>query len=112
MVEVSPAPLTIKVTTSAGEPVQQLIFNDNNTLSFALHDAPVLGLGEGGHKAAPGVNWRTAPIEFDRRGILQVMQPRRQGASYCSRHPVALLACTGIWGLFVPTPCGHGAIRA
>src|SRR5260221_13879077 len=108
MVEVSPAPLTIKVTTSAGEPVQQLIFNDNNTLSFALHDAPVLGLGEGGHKAAPGVNWRTAPIEFDRRGRAPEKQPRWQADSYRSRNPVAPVGGTDGRALFVAAPLGRG----
>jgi len=112
MVEVSPAPLTIKVTTSTGLPVQQLTFNDNNTLSFALHDAPVLGMGEGGHKAIPGVNWRTAPIEFDRRGRLQDMQPRWQGDSYGSRNPVALMVGTDGWALFVATPWGQVDLQA
>ena len=112
MVEVSPAPLTIKVTTSSGLPVQQLIFNDNNTLSFALHDAPVLGMGEGGHKAIPGINWRAAPIEFDRRGRLQDMQPRWQGDSYGSRNPVALMVGTDGWALFVATPWGQVDLQA
>jgi len=91
MVEVTPSPLTVTVTTAGGVPVQKLIFNTDNTLSFALHDAPVLGMGEGGHKAVPGIPWRTAPIEFDRRGRLQDMQPRWQGDSYGSRNPVALI---------------------
>ncbi|WP_431215314.1 hypothetical protein ACQ86N_11760 [Puia sp. P3] len=75
MVEVSPSPLTVRVTTLSGAPVQQLTFNTDNTLSFALHDAPVLGMGEGGHKAVPGIPWRTAPIEFDRRGDCRTCSP-------------------------------------
>jgi len=103
-VEVRPDPLTIIVTTRQGEPVQQLVFRSDNTLSFVLHDAPVLGLGEGGHKPVPGVNWRTAPIEFDRRGRFQEMQPRWQSDAYGSRNPVPLLIGTEGWGLFVASP--------
>jgi alpha-glucosidase (family GH31 glycosyl hydrolase) len=112
MVEVTPSPLTVNVTTPSGAPVQQLVFNSDNTLSFALHDAPVLGMGEGGHKAVPGIPWRTAPIEFDRRGRLQDMQPRWQGDSYGSRNPVALMIGTDGWALFVATPWGQVDLRA
>ncbi|MBS1603104.1 MAG: hypothetical protein JST42_10590, partial [Bacteroidetes bacterium] len=112
MVEVSSTPLTIKVTTLSGAPIQQLTFHSNNTLSFALHDAPVLGMGEGGHKAVPGIPWRSAPIEFDRRGRLQDMQPRWQGDSYGSRNPVALMIGTDGWALFVATPWGQVDLRA
>jgi len=111
-VEVSPSPLTINVTTSTGTPVQRLIFNDDNTLTFALHDAPVLGMGEGGHKSEPGIPWRTAPIEFDRRGRLQEMQPRWQGDAYGSRNPVALMIGTDGWALFVATPWGQVDLQA
>jgi alpha-glucosidase (family GH31 glycosyl hydrolase) len=111
MVSVSPAPLTITVTTLQGEPIQQLVFHDDNTLSFALQDAPVLGLGEGGHKPQPGVNWRNQPIEFDRRGLLQDMQPRWQGDAYGSRNPVALLVGTKGWGLFIAVPWGQIDLR-
>ena len=112
MVEVTPSPLTVTVTTAGGVPVQKLIFNTDNTLSFALHDAPVLGMGEGGHKAVPGIPWRTAPIEFDRRGRLQDMQPRWQGDSYGSRNPVALMIGTDGWALFVATPWGQVDLRS
>ncbi len=106
LVGVSPTPLTIKVMTSDGKPVQRLSFNDSS-LSFALDDAPVLGLGEGGHKPVPGSPWRQAPIEFDRRGRLQDMQPRWQSDAYGSRNPVPLLVGTGGWALFVATPWGQ-----
>jgi alpha-glucosidase/alpha-D-xyloside xylohydrolase len=112
LVEISPAPLTVKVTTLSGAPVQQLVFNDDNTMTFTLHDAPVLGMGEGGHKAAPGIPWRTAPIEFDRRGRLQDMQPRWQGDAYGSRNPVALMIGTDGWALFVATPWGQVDLQA
>jgi len=107
LVEVSPSPLTVKVTTPSGEPIQQLVFNEDNTLSFAIHDAPILGMGEGGHKQPPGVNWREQPIEFDRRGRMQDMQPRWQGDAYGSRNPVALMVGTDGWALFVATPWGQ-----
>jgi len=106
IVTVSPSPLTVTVTTKEGTPVQRLVFGDS-TLSFALDDAPVLGLGEGGHKPERGVNWRTAPIEFDRRGRWQDMQPRWQSDAYGSRNPVPLLIGTKGWALFVATPWGQ-----
>jgi alpha-glucosidase/alpha-D-xyloside xylohydrolase len=112
MVEVSPSPLTVTVTTPAGTLVQRLVFNTDNTLTFALDNAPVLGLGEGGHKAEHGVNWRTAPIEFDRRGRLQDMQPRWQSDAYGSRNPVPLLIGTQGWALFVATPWGTIDLQA
>jgi alpha-glucosidase/alpha-D-xyloside xylohydrolase len=106
IVTVSPSPLTVTVTTKEGTPVQQLVFGDS-TLSFALDDAPVLGLGEGGHKPERGVNWHTAPIEFDRRGRWQDMQPRWQSDAYGSRNPVPLMIGTKGWALFVATPWGQ-----
>lgn len=112
MVEVSSRPLTVKVSTSSGAPIQTLVFNDDNTLNFALQNAPVLGMGEGGHKAIQGIPWRTAPIEFDRRGRLQDMQPRWQGDAYGSRNPVALMIGTDGWALFVATPWGQVDLQA
>lgn len=112
MVEVSPSPLTVKVTTPGGAPVQQLVFNDDNTMTFALKDAPVLGMGEGGHKQPPRTNWRNEPIEFDRRGFLQDMQPRWQSDAYGSRNPVALMIGTDGWALFVATPWGQVDLQA
>ena len=103
-VEVRPDPLTIIVTSNKGEPIQKLVFRDDNTLTFALQDAPILGMGEGGHKPVSGINWRTAPIEFDRRGRFQEMQPRWQSDAYGSRNPVPLLIGTEGWGLFVASP--------
>jgi alpha-glucosidase/alpha-D-xyloside xylohydrolase len=110
-VTVSPDPLTIRITTADGRPVQELRFNDSS-LSFALDDAPVLGLGEGGHKPEPGIPWRQAPIEFDRRGRLQDMQPRWQSEAYGSRNPVPLLVGTAGWALFIATPWGQIDLRA
>ena len=111
IVSVSPAPLTVTVTTKEGTLLQRLVFGDS-TLSFALDDAPVLGLGEGGHKPQPGIPWRSAPIEFDRRGRWQDMQPRWQSDAYGSRNPVPLLIGTRGWALFVATPWGQIDLRA
>ena len=111
VVEVSPSPLTVTVTTKDGQPIQRLVFGDS-TLSFVLDAAPVLGLGEGGHKPQPGINWRTAPIEFDRRGRWQDMQPRWQSDSYGSRNPVPLLIGTSGWALFVACPWGQMDLQA
>ena len=111
LVTVTLAPLTVTVTKKDGTPVQRLVFGDS-TLSFALDDAPVLGLGEGGHKPQPGIPWRTAPIEFDRRGRWQDMQPRWQSDAYGSRNPVPLLIGTKGWALFIATPWGQIDLQA
>ncbi|HEV9038105.1 MAG TPA: TIM-barrel domain-containing protein [Puia sp.] len=109
-VEVTASPLTVTVSTKDGAPVQRLVFDDS-TLSFALDEAPVLGLGEGGHRPVRGGNWRKASIEFDRRGRLQDMQPRWQGDAYGSRNPVPLLIGTKGWALFVANPWGEIDLR-
>ena len=103
-VEVSPDPLTVTVTTLDGKPIQRLVFHGDSVLSFALDGKPLLGLGEGGHKPQAGLDWRTQPIEFDRSGRFQEMQPRWQSDAYGSRNPVPLLIGTGGWGLFVASP--------
>src|SRR5829696_3936618 len=38
-----PAPLTLSVTNSAGQAVQEIVFEDDCTLSFKLDEHPVLG---------------------------------------------------------------------
>ena len=111
LVEVSGSPLAVTVTTTDGVPVQGLVFGDSS-FSFSLDEAPVLGLGEGGHKPVRGSNWREAPIEFDRRGTLQDMQPRWQGDAYGSRNPVPLLVGTKGWALFVANPWGQIDLRS
>jgi len=104
MVQVSPDPLTVKVSTPEGTLIQQLIFRPDTTLSFLIGDAPLLGLGEGGHKPEPGVNWRLQPIEFDRRGRLQEMSPRWQSDAYGSRNPVPLMIGTEGCLFLLPAP--------
>jgi alpha-glucosidase/alpha-D-xyloside xylohydrolase len=103
-VAVEPGPLTVTVTTLDGQPVQRLTFDNGGTVSFALDSAPVLGMGEGGPKPAPGSPWRDQPVHFDRRGTLDTMEPRWQSDMYGSRNPVATLLGTSGWGLFVATP--------
>jgi alpha-glucosidase/alpha-D-xyloside xylohydrolase len=104
MVEVRPAPLTVAITSLRGAAIQRLTFEDDGTVSFVLDSAPVLGMGEGGPRPAPGTPWREQPVQFDRRGTLDTMEPRWQSDMYGSRNPVAMLLGTAGWALFVPTP--------
>src|SRR5512138_3828807 len=103
------SPLTVVVTNAKGKMVQKLIFNDDGNLSFQLNDQPVLGMGEGGPKPQRG--WRTQPIQFDRNGVMDSMQPRWQSDAYGSRNPVAVLVGTEGWGLFVATPWVYVDLR-
>ncbi len=103
-VEVSPSPLTVTVTNIADELVQKLVFEPDGTLTFALDESPVLGMGEGGPRPARGTPWREQPVQFDRRGALDTMEPRWQSDMYGSRNPAAMLLGTRGWGLFVATP--------
>jgi alpha-glucosidase/alpha-D-xyloside xylohydrolase len=106
-VEVRPSPLTVVVRTRAGRLVQQLVFEEDGTLSFLLDEHPVLGLGEGGPRPDKSRPWREQPVQFDRRGALDMMEPRWQADMYGSRNPVAMLLGTGGWGLFVASPWVH-----
>jgi alpha-glucosidase/alpha-D-xyloside xylohydrolase len=64
----------------------------------------VLGLGEGGPRPERDVPWREQPVQFDRRGRLDTMEPRWQADMYGSRNPAPVLFGTGGWGLFVAAP--------
>jgi alpha-glucosidase/alpha-D-xyloside xylohydrolase len=79
-VEVLPDPLTIVATTTDGKPIQRIVFGKDGTMSFAIGGQPLLGLGEGG--PLPRGNFRTLPVEFDRRGRLEDMRPRWQSDAY------------------------------
>jgi alpha-glucosidase (family GH31 glycosyl hydrolase) len=103
-VEVRPDPLTVAVTTPDGKPVQRLTFEPDGKVAFTIGDAPILGLGEGGPRPTPGTPWREQPVQFDRRGTLDTMEPRWQADMYGSRNPVATLLGTDGWGIFVATP--------
>jgi alpha-glucosidase/alpha-D-xyloside xylohydrolase len=108
-VEVVPTPLTIVATTTDGKPIQTIVFEEDGNLSFRIGGQPVLGMGEGG--PLPRRNFRTLPIEFDRRGRLEEMRPRWQSDAYGSRNPVALMIGTEGWGLFIATPWGQVDLR-
>lgn len=110
-VEVRPSPLTVTITNGAGQLVQTLVFGPDGTLAFALDGQPVLGMGEGGPRPAQGTPWRDQPVQFDRRGALDTMEPRWQSDMYGSRNPAAVLMGTGGWGLFVATPWVHVDLR-
>ena len=110
-VEARPNPLTLIVTNRAGQQVQRLVFEADGSLSFATGGAPVLGMGEGGPRPARGTPWRQQPVQFDRRGALDTMEPRWQSDMYGSRNPVATLLGTDGWGLFVAKPWVHVDLR-
>jgi alpha-glucosidase (family GH31 glycosyl hydrolase) len=110
-VELRPNPLTVIVRNAAGRTIQQMAFDPDGTLSFALDDQPVLGLGEGGPRPEKGTPWREQAVQFDRRGTLDTMEPRWQSDMYGSRNPVAMMFGTSGWGLFVATPWVHVDLR-
>jgi alpha-glucosidase (family GH31 glycosyl hydrolase) len=110
-IDVRPNPLTLTVTTNAGVPVQEVVFEADGNLSFKLDSHPVLGMGEGGPRPQQGSAWRDQPVQFDRRGQLDTMQPRWQADMYGSRNPAAMLLGTGGWGMFVAAPWGQIDLR-
>ena len=104
-------PLTLSVRNSDGLLVQEVVFETDGSLSFKLDEHPVLGMGEGGPRPQPGTPWRQQPVQFDRRGQLDTMQPRWQADMYGSRNPVAMLLGTSGWGMFVAAPWGQVDLR-
>jgi alpha-glucosidase/alpha-D-xyloside xylohydrolase len=110
-VEVRPGPLTVTVRDSAGRMVQEIVFETDGTVSFRLDGHPVLGMGEGGPRPDKSRPWREQPVQFDRRGVLDMMEPRWQSDMYGSRNPAAMLVGTGGWGLFVAAPWVHVDLR-
>jgi alpha-glucosidase/alpha-D-xyloside xylohydrolase len=108
-VEVLANPLSIVATSTDGKPIQHIIFHDDGKMSFRIGDQPVLGMGEGG--PLPRGNFRTLPVEFDKRGRLHEMRPRWQSDAYGSRNPVALMIGSEGWGLFIATPWGQVDLR-
>jgi alpha-glucosidase/alpha-D-xyloside xylohydrolase len=103
-VEVRPDPLTLIVRNTGGRLVQEIVFEADGTLSFRVGGQPVLGMGGGGPKPAPGSRWHEQQVQFDRRGQRDAMEPRWQSDMYGSRNPVAMLLGTSGWGMFVATP--------
>ena len=103
-VVVEPSPLRVTVRDAGGRVIQTLRFEADGPLTFDVGDGPVLGMGEGGPRPARGTPWREQPVQFDRRGALDTMEPRWQADMYGSRNPAAVLFGTSGWGLFVATP--------
>jgi alpha-glucosidase (family GH31 glycosyl hydrolase) len=110
-VEVRPDPLTLRVTNRAGTLIQEIVFERGGNLSFKLDEHPVLGMGGGGPLPRKDKPWREQPVQFDRRGQLDTMQPRWQADMYGSRNPVGMLLGTGGWGMFVAAPWGQVDLR-
>ncbi len=110
-VDVRPMPLTVVVTNGKGQRVQELVFEQGGFLSFALDGQPVLGMGEGGPRPDRGTPWREQPVQFDRRGRLDTMEPRWQADMYGSRNPSPVLWGTAGWGLFVAAPWAQVDLR-
>jgi hypothetical protein len=102
-VEIRQSPLTLRVA-DRGRLVQELVFETDGRLSFRLDGQPVLGMGEGGPRPERGRPWREQPVQFDRRGSIDTMEPRWQSDMYGSRNPAPVLLGTGGWGLFVAAP--------
>jgi alpha-glucosidase/alpha-D-xyloside xylohydrolase len=111
IVEVRSNPLTLNVKNARGQVVQEIVFENDGSLSFRLDEHPVLGLGEGGPRAERGQPWREQPVQFDRRGALDLMEPRWQADMYGSRNPAAVLFGTSGWGIFVAAPWVHVDLR-
>lgn len=103
-VTVTASPLTITVLNKKGALIQKITFGNDGNLSFNLNKEPVFGLGEGGQAPEKGVDWRTLPVQYDRRGRYYKMQPRWQRDAYGSRNPVALLVSPGNWAIFAAAP--------
>lgn len=103
-VTVKANPLTVTVVNPRGQRVQELVFENDGTVSFPLDGDPVLGMGEGGPKPEQGIDWRQQPVQFDRRGRLDEMEPRWQSGMYGSRNPAPMLVGTHGWALFVASP--------
>lgn len=103
-VELHPDPLTITVKNRAGREVQKLAVFPDGIISFKLYGQPVLGMGEGGSLPGEGADWKNLPVEYDRRGRYDKMQPRWQSDAYGSRNPAAMLIEPGSWAIFVSLP--------
>ncbi|MGA7412835.1 MAG: TIM-barrel domain-containing protein, partial [Bryobacteraceae bacterium] len=97
-VQLSISPLTLRLSTKAGDPIQELIIDEKTgSLRFSLGNGPLLGLGQGGP-------------QFDRRGSFDRMASGQGGyrlGTNGGRVPIQLLIGTSGWGLFVHQPLGN-----
>jgi alpha-glucosidase (family GH31 glycosyl hydrolase) len=107
VVTVHAEPLEVLVSDHGGAAIQKLTFDKAGSIRFLLDSQPVLGLGEGGPRPKNKQDWRTAQVEFDRRGRLHRMEPRWQADAYGSRNPVPLLVGTAGWALYFASPWGQ-----
>ena len=110
-VVVQPSPLQLIITNNKGQNIQRIVFESDGTISFKTDGRPLLGLGEGGPKPPADTPWRDLPVQFDRSGVVDSMQPRWQAEAYGSRNPAAMLIGTGGWGIFVAAPWVHADLR-
>ncbi len=110
-VQVLPNPIRIIITDSRKIVIQSITFNYEGGFSFIKSRNPILGMGEGGPRPSRGSNWRSQPVEFDRNGSFQPMQPRWQSDMYGSRNPVPLMIGTEGWAIFVAAPWGQIDLR-
>lgn len=96
-VKVSANPLQGVVLTSKGATVQQLtIDSETGTVSFAIGESALLGLGEGGP-------------QFDRRGSQDTMRSGQGGyqlRTHGGRVPIPWLIGTAGWALYFHQPFG------
>lgn len=97
---VKPQPLTISISTADGTPIQEIVFDSAGNVAFPIGDSPALGMGEGGPRPEQGSPWREQPVQFDRRGQLDMMELRWQADMYGSRNPSAMLLGTSGWATF------------
>jgi len=91
-------PPTLHVETTAGVPVQRLVFDPQAPdMTFLLPKGPLLGLGQGGP-------------QFDRKGQTDRMRNGQGGyqlQTHGARAPIQWLVGTDGWGMFIHHP--HGA---
>ena len=91
-------PPTLHVDTTAGVPVQRLVFDPQTPdMTFVLPKGPLLGLGQGGP-------------QFDRKSQIDRMRNGQGGyqlQTHGARAPIQWLVGTDGWGMFIHHP--HGA---
>src|SRR3954447_12171764 len=87
-VQFTPSPLSFKIETVKGDPVQQLTIDpDTGVLEFTTGSPPLLGLGEGGP-------------QFDRRGSTDRMRSGQGGyqlRTHGGRVPIPWIIGTAGW---------------
>jgi alpha-glucosidase/alpha-D-xyloside xylohydrolase len=96
-VTISQAPLTLRISAPDGREVQLLRIDESTgSVSFALGDAPVFALGEGGP-------------QFDRRGDADSMRSGQGGYhlhTHGGRVPIQWLIGTKGWAMYIHQPLG------